>query len=842
MAEPPTPAAGKSVQRYLGNQEFLRAATHSPITLANWFTDGSLVFAAEDVDPGQRGLGLAQGYAKSYQRQFEQSPELVAALDKVFRSGKAISETVRIGGAPWDARLFPASTDGRRAGVVGIFVDARDRITAFRAVSAIELLSQIRHHLARSDGLEEFLGHCCDAIGELHPSVWIGLADHDEDKKLQVVTGAREASRRFTELNLSWDVTRKGGRHPAAEAVTKSRIQVLRSVTDCSDQDMWSDADGLWTSMAAVPLLSKGTSLGVLVVHSEDESDFDAEMRGLWEKIANEIAEGIELIRSRQERARMMRERQGAYEQYRQLLDTIFDIVVVHRGGRIIEINPAGVKIFAAATSDQLIGTNVLALISPEDRKRMQDAFRDNNDASQLREFRLIALDGRSIDVEGLSVSICHEGAPARLSHWRDISDRKRAEKMILAQKMSLEYAQQLVLCGSVEIEALSGDTEWSRNALAILGLPSDPQGQRFVDAMSSLIVEQDRDELIRFIESIRQHAREESCEVTLRSEDASAARTIHIHGIPQTEQHLRVPRIFIVVQDISQYRNAERQLNAKLLATRKLARVVEWTYDIEKRIITWDGVIRDFLGFDSPVSHLTYEQFMASIRPEDRELVRRSIEHSFKHGSDGEMVYEETFDQGLKLLLYGRWRPERNAAGRIVKLKGLSLDITKIRTTHEREARKERIHLQSGLPEKAMVSDYVHHFASRARKFCEPFSIVGVRILEYPELKAHMANDALYYQTQGDIAHSIAESIGDVRTFGRLGLGCFAAVLSRPASQDDADAVGRVVVQGWQSALKQCETCVLETIDVQTCTVNCPMDGTEWEGLLALLDKNLTA
>ena len=92
MAEPPVSAQvsaqggtdRKTVQKYLENKEFLRAWTRSPLELANWFLDGTLIFATQETDHGERGLSLTKGLAAQYQNQFRHSPELVAALGRAF--------------------------------------------------------------------------------------------------------------------------------------------------------------------------------------------------------------------------------------------------------------------------------------------------------------------------------------------------------------------------------------------------------------------------------------------------------------------------------------------------------------------------------------------------------------------------------------------------------------------------------------------------------------------------------------------------------------------------------------------------------------------------------------
>jgi len=827
------------VPKYLGTKDFLTAPTRVPLALVKFFRDGTLVFAAEDNQRGQ-SLDLGEGLAAPYQRHFANSPELVAAIERAFR-GEAASATVRIDGGHWDARLFPTFSAGALGGVVGILTDASDRITAFRVVSAIELLSQIRHYLARSDSTEEFIEHCCGVIEELYPGVWIGIADRQEPKPLRVIAGKGESSTQFAGLSLSWDIGRKNGRQPAGEAVRSGRVQVTRDLTSVSDPEAWGNRALPWQGLLAVPLVANGASLGVLVIHSDDDNTFDAEMIRLWEKIANEVTEGIELLRAREERTRILTERQGAHQQYQELLDTIFDVVVLHRHGKIVKVNPAAVKLAGFATADEMIGMPVLALIDPGDRDRMKDTLAQSSSVHELMEFRLLRLDGGTIEVEGLTVSSWHEGTQARLSHWRDISERKRSEQLLVTQKTRLEYAQQVGKSGSIELEVTSGLAEWSKNALTILGLGPDMQRRRFVEAVASVLIERDRDAVVQLVDQICKTAKEQSCEVSIRTEDAARTRTIHLHGIPQLEKHVFVPRIFIVVQDISVFRNAEQHLRAKLTATRELARIAEWTYELDQQMICFVGSMKAFLGVESPVKSITYDQYLFSIREEDREAVRRAVEHTLRYGSDGEVMYEEQFHEGLKLFLFTRWVPERNAEGKIVRFRGLSVDITRARQKLDREARKERIQSQSGLPEKEIAYDRLYYLATRATRFGLSFSAIGIQIRDYRDIKRHMANDQLYYQTQSDIARGMLDGISEVDTFARLGRGRFLLILSRPATRSDVDQAQRVVLDRWLHSLKHSGSPV-ESITVDTAVVHCPQDGAEWEGLLLMLEQKLDA
>jgi GGDEF domain-containing protein len=249
---------------------------------------------------------------------------------------------------------------------------------------------------------------------------------------------------------------------------------------------------------------------------------------------------------------------------------------------------------------------------------------------------------------------------------------------------------------------------------------------------------------------------------------------------------------------------------------------------------------MKDFLGFESPIKSITLDQYFGSIRPEDREPVRRAVEHTKRHGSDAEVIYEETFHDGVKLLLFTRWVPERDAEGKMVRFRGLSIDITRVRHAHDRELRKERIHADTGLAEKEMAEERLAYLTTRAVRFGKPFSSIGICIKNYPDVKRRLADDALYNQTHTSIARLLLDTIPDLDTLARLGRGRFLAILSRTATPSDIDQATKIVTEGWQNALQQSDTTQVDPVSTTTAVIHCPENGTEWMGLLALLEKQL--
>lgn len=134
---------------------------------------------------------------------------------------------------------------------------------------------------------------------------------------------------------------------------------------------------------------------------------------------------------------------------YRRLVDYFPDMISVHRHGRYIFINPAGVSLLGAQSADELIGRPVLDVIPMEEQefvRRGIEQTQAGEEPTPLLERKIRRLDGKIIQVELKAIPILYAGEPAIQTVMRDITERKQAE----------EQVHQLL----VEVEAQKGDLE----------------------------------------------------------------------------------------------------------------------------------------------------------------------------------------------------------------------------------------------------------------------------------------------------------------------------------------------------------------------------------------------
>lgn len=156
----------------------------------------------------------------------------------------------------------------------------------------------------------------------------------------------------------------------------------------------------------------------------------------LLSAIAERDAEG-DFLRSRavlidvSEQARISRALQESEARYRGLVDLAPDAVAVHRDGRFLYLNQAGVRMLGAHDATELIGRSIADLYPPEQREeaRARVLRAEARGAVASGEEELVRLDGVRIVIEMVGASVTYEGAQALQIVFRDVTERRRVEE-----------------------------------------------------------------------------------------------------------------------------------------------------------------------------------------------------------------------------------------------------------------------------------------------------------------------------------------------------------------------------------------------------------------------------
>ncbi|MFH0759952.1 MAG: PAS domain S-box protein [Bacteroidota bacterium] len=151
--------------------------------------------------------------------------------------------------------------------------------------------------------------------------------------------------------------------------------------------------------------------------------------------ISNLSYGNIQLARSLAERERLYNSLKESGIHYRQIVDLSHDMIVIHRQGKIVFINDAGLRLMGASEPDQIIGRSVIEFVPPDRRKvalkRIQSGLAEGESMSPLYEQKLRRLDGIELDIEVRGMPIRYLGEEAIQFVARDITESKLAEEAL---------------------------------------------------------------------------------------------------------------------------------------------------------------------------------------------------------------------------------------------------------------------------------------------------------------------------------------------------------------------------------------------------------------------------
>lgn len=150
-------------------------------------------------------------------------------------------------------------------------------------------------------------------------------------------------------------------------------------------------------------------------------------------------------------------------------------------------------------------------------------------------------------------------------------------------------------------------------------------------------------------------------------------------------DSHERINGVMILGSEVTHRVQARRDLQANEARLNQAVRAAQlgfWEYDIEQDIVTYSSVLRQ--QWDLALTADTLEAVLERIYPEDRHIVSFAIDQVRVTGRPYTIEYRVMNSNGKIIWIQGHGEPVFDINGRVIRVRGTSLDITRPKMAEE--------------------------------------------------------------------------------------------------------------------------------------------------------------
>ncbi len=335
-------------------------------------------------------------------------------------------------------------------------------------------------------------------------------------------------------------------------------------------------------------------------------------------------------------------------EQFRTIVETTPECIkIVGADGTLLFMNTPGLTMVGASSPEQVIGQDVLGLISPGHR----DTFREFNrkicgGEKGWLEFELTGLNGTSSLMETYAAPIRQpDGTTAHLAIMRDITERKRADGASLLLSAIVDSSDDAIV--SKDLNGII--TSWNKGAQRVFGYTAE---EAIGQPVASLLIPPDRqEEEPRILSRLRRGERVDHFETKRRRKDGTLL-DISLTISPVKDPWGRIVGASKIARDITETKRFESILVASESRFRQLADAmpqIVWTARADGHVDYYNSRWYEFTGYGPDTSKdASWETIM---HPDDLEPWRETWQKSVTSGEPYNLEYR-LFDRAEN-----RWR-----------------------------------------------------------------------------------------------------------------------------------------------------------------------------------------
>ncbi len=146
---------------------------------------------------------------------------------------------------------------------------------------------------------------------------------------------------------------------------------------------------------------------------------------------------------------------------------------------------------------------------------------------------------------------------------------------------------------------------------------------------------------------------------------------------------------------DITEHKRVNEALQkseSRLSEAQRIAHLGNWDWDIVNNKLLWSDEVYRIFGFKPHEFTVTYELFLNTVHPDDRELIKRVVDESLYKGKAYNIEHRVVLPNGTERIVYQRAEVTLNNEGKPVRMIGTVQDITEARKAEEELLKMQKL------------------------------------------------------------------------------------------------------------------------------------------------------
>jgi PAS domain S-box-containing protein len=429
------------------------------------------------------------------------------------------------------------------------------------------------------------------------------------------------------------------------------------------------------TSMLDAPIFVNGQLEGVLCIES-------TRRRRIWteaeQSFALSVANLVSLTIAQQARAQ-------SEARARTIVETEPECVkIVSPDGRLLEMNPAGLRILEAESPADVLGLPVEDFVHQEDRHSFMALHRMVcGGKTGMLQFRFVGLKGteRWIEIHSAPLRDGEGNIIGALSVARDISQHQRVLMRLRHREAMLRIAGKVGRMGAWAIDADERLLYWSQEACELFGYPPDVIPGR--EQIMSLLTPASRESFLAAVDHCLETGEPVDLQVKASTRTGKLMHTRCL-GECQRDSTGRIIRVHGAIKDITERVLTEMALRENEERLRYVTQATVdaiWDWNLLSNEVKWNSTFFTLFGYDPEKVPSDSTSWTSRIHPEDLDETLRDIhavidgeedfwEHTYRfQRADGS--YAHVIDRGFVI---------RDDSGLAIRMVGGMTDITEQR------------------------------------------------------------------------------------------------------------------------------------------------------------------